>query len=1213
MRREVLLFSAFILLLLLASCGQAADTIENTPGKDLATQDVHSDEVAVEEATGQIDFTPSPDNGTKDTAVLPENFNQKCNDNDDCPNGYCIEGPFGKVCTVSCVNLCPPGWSCQPIDLGGPDTEYICVPDYFDLCEPCIKSEDCGAASDYCIPVGSEGTFCGLSCTADNDCPEGYGCNGISVGNTTIKQCLPVTGSCSCNLANTGLVKNCKLENNDGACPGQMVCLGLDGWSDCDAADPAPETCDGFDNDCDGLVDNGFPDTDKDYIADCVDPDDDNDLLLDTDDNCSLIANSEQLDTDDDGEGDACDDDDDGDGSPDELDCEPLDNTSHPDATEACDGVDNNCDNQVDEGYDDFDQDSMANCVDPDDDNDNDLDENDCDPLNPNVFTNAPEACDGLDNDCNGKVDEGFKDLDGDGNADCIDIDTDADGDPDETDCAPFNPNISSFAVEDCDGIDNNCNNQVDEGFKDTDLDGLANCIDPDDDNDGDIDETDCAPLNPSMNQFSVEVCDGIDNNCNNKVDEGYSNFDGDGEADCVDNDDDNDLDPDIIDCSPFDFWIHHLATEVCDNQDNDCNGLVDEVNSEGCVVYYKDKDDDGWGMDNKFQCLCSPQGEYSATQGDDCDDSTWSVNPLGSEVCNNQDDDCDGTTDNPDAVGCKDFFVDSDKDGYGGNQTICICWANSEYSTKTGGDCDETDPAIHPEVPEICDLIDNNCDGQIDEGVGSTCGNCDPLCNQVSIGPDGDEGFVVDDENSSGLSADPEGFLQLDQEEVNLNHIWIANSGEHTVSKLDTETGNETGRYNVCSNPSRTAVDLYSDVWVACRNDGGVAKIVAYEKNCIDKNDNGIIETSTDLNGDGKIQGNEMYPKGQDECIKFLAYPGGSCQRAAGVDAENHAWVGEWSGSTLRRLTPDTGQVVDTISISCNPYGLVIDGDGIIWVSGRGCDKLVRVDPKSKQVQHLSPPTGNLYGITVDEKGRIWLGHYSSYRASRYDPSNGQWASTTSNLSGRCPRGVAGSINNHMYYGLGCGGNHWVAKIHMETLAVSLIDLGGGNKTTVGVALDSDGFLWAVNYATSTTTKIDTSNNQIIGEYPVGANPYTYSDMTGYAAKNFTAPQGYYQHTIPGSPVGQTLWKMLDVKVNTQGESYLKIRVRAANTVASLNSASWHGPFGPYPPNVFPLDLEAIPDMTGKYLQVEVILVADEEGNSALLKGFAVQYYTQL
>ena len=1219
MKNRCMLWLSTAMLLVAMGCAPAAQTIEKPAGgdgdskggtiADAADGKAGADVIAGDRGSGK---NPGADLEAGDIESGP--MGTPCNDNDDCGFGYCIEGPDGKICTHTCIPDCPSGWTCQGTDLGGPDLEFICIPDYFDLCEPCKSHDECGGLEDLCIQAGIEGTFCGTYCAVESDCPASFSCNSsLTIEGDTVLQCVPLSSSCSCRMSNQGEHEKCEMANEFGACDGEKVCLGAGGWSACDAPLPAQEDCDGKDNDCDGLVDNGFVDTDEDGTADCIDKDDDGDEVPDEEDNCPLLGNSGQYDLDEDGEGNACDDDDDGDGDPDVLDCAPLEPLAHHGAVEVCDGLDNNCNTQVDEGFADTDYDGQSNCVDTDDDNDGDPDTTDCDPLNANVYNGGLEACDGLDNDCNGKTDEGFKDFDGDGMADCVDIDTDEDGDPDTEDCAPFNPAIYHGATEVCDGTDNNCNAAVDEGWPDYDQDGMANCIDPDDDNDGDLDEDDCAPLDSSMNSKVVENCDGLDNNCNGKIDEGYPNYDGDGEADCIDFDDDNDGDPDVVDCDPLSAQAYHGAKEACDGIDNDCNMVIDDPDAAGCAIFYKDKDEDGWGMTNKYQCLCGPDGEYSASQPGDCDDSTWATNPNGAEVCNSQDDDCDGINDNEGSLGCKDYYMDPDSDGYGSGEPICICWPNNIYTTKTTGDCDEESPSVNPGAAELCDQIDNNCDGEIDEGVGSSCGNCDPSCNEVSVGPEGEEDFSLDDENSSGVGPDDDGYLQLDQEEIKLAFIWIANSGENTVSKLDTETGKEVGRYNICANPSRTSVDLYSDVWAACRNDGGVGKVIAYEKNCIDKNNNGQIDTSTDLNGDGKIQANEMYPKGQDECVKFTVYPGGTCQRAAGVDAENNAWIGEWNGKILRKLQQDTGAVMDSISISCNPYGLVIDGDGIIWVSGRGCGKLVRVDPKTKAVQHISPPHANMYGITVDGSGRIWMGHYSDHGLTRYNPGNGQWNWVTQNIGGSCPRGVAAASNGYVYFGLGCGGDHYVAKVHQENLSVKIIDLGGGNKTTVGVALDSDNFLWAVNYAANTATKINIENDQIIGHYPVGYNPYTYSDMTGYAAKNYTAPQGYYQHIIPGASVGQTLWTELTVDVNTQGESFVKLRLRAANTVSALAQASWQGPFGPFPPNVFPMDLEAIPDLIGKYLQVEVILVADEDGNSAIVKGFTVQYHTQL
>jgi hypothetical protein len=82
------------------------------------------------------------------------------------------------------------------------------------------------------------------------------------------------------------------------------------------------------------------------------------------------------------------------------------------------------------------------------------------------------------------------------------------------TDCAPLDADVSSNSIEICDGVDNNCGG-VDEGFDDTDNDQIADCVDEDDDNDGEPDDTDCAPLDPTVSPLESEQCDAIDHNCN--------------------------------------------------------------------------------------------------------------------------------------------------------------------------------------------------------------------------------------------------------------------------------------------------------------------------------------------------------------------------------------------------------------------------------------------------------------------------------------------------------------------------------------------------------------------------------------------------------------------------------------------------------------------------------------------------------------------------
>jgi hypothetical protein len=180
-------------------------------------------------------------------------------------------------------------------------------------------------------------------------------------------------------------------ENQNGVCLGSTkpTTLCVDGqWLGCGddqygLASPLYQTgtewsCDSKDNDCDGVVDEDFVDTDDDGAADCVDLDDDNDTLFDEIDNCPLHVNPDQKDFDSDQQGDVCDADDDGDLSKDEVDCDPYDPVVYPGAEELCDGKDNNCKWGIDEGKLDTDQDGQADCVDTDDDNDTvpDLDDN---------------------------------------------------------------------------------------------------------------------------------------------------------------------------------------------------------------------------------------------------------------------------------------------------------------------------------------------------------------------------------------------------------------------------------------------------------------------------------------------------------------------------------------------------------------------------------------------------------------------------------------------------------------------------------------------------------------------------------------------------------------------------------------------------------------------------------------------------------------------
>ena len=368
----------------------------------------------------------------------------------------------------------------------------------------------------------------------------------------------------------------------------------------------------------------------------------------------------------------------------------------------------------------------------------------DCDDGDASRSPAAIEVCDEIDNDCDGEVDEDvtdrfYADADGDGYGD-PDVIIEACDQPrgtvlSGTDCDDGDERVFPSANELCNGIDDNCDGVVDEGlleawYTDADGDGYGDptlseqrCDAPT----GMVqDDTDCDDSTAAAYPGAVEVCDEIDNDCDEAVDEDVTlTFwaDGDGDGYGVDG-----LTTEACvlpagyadaagDCDDGDAAVYPWADELCNGWDDDCDGVTDEDDALDAATWYRDADTDGWGVSTTTTLACAqPAGYAPVTAQTDCDDGEPTTFPGADEYCDGHDDDCDGTIDEDDAVDATTWWLDADSDGYGGTSaSLTQCSQPTRYVANTS-DCDDLEADAFPGNAEVCDGIDNDCDSLVDD-----------------------------------------------------------------------------------------------------------------------------------------------------------------------------------------------------------------------------------------------------------------------------------------------------------------------------------------------------------------------------------------------------------------------------------------------------------------------------------------------------------------
>ena len=425
-------------------------------------------------------------------------------------------------------------------------------------------------------------------------------------------------------------------------------------------------------------------------------------------------------------------------------------------------------------------------------------------------------------------------------------------------------------------------------------------------------------------------------------------------------------------------------------------------------------------------------------------------------------------------------------------------------------------------------------------------------------------------------------------------NLVWATNYRYGLVVRIDSMTGKQTSRFdaalefingnptgarpsmeycnwsNTGNCPGRVAVDTNGDVWIANRafgRQGTLSKFSGTLEHCIDRNNNGKIDTSNDANNNGVIAVDDPaeYFGQNDECV-LATIPVGAYNtltRGVAVDKKGKIWASTWSDGKVYRYNPNEPVALEgSATTGGNPYSLATGGN-YLFVS-RSNTGPARVHIDTFAVETVScPMSSGTYGVVGDPGGDVaWFGGYFSgndvYRAdfatktcTKIDTPGGSVTAMTLDLDGNV--WAAGY------------GSHTVHKITKAGTVLATYPAGGSNPH--GLSVDFQGYIWIITHS-HTIVKMNTSGT-ILGTYALGgpgvpnADPYLYSDFTGVQVHR-QAPYDYVGgwDAIYDGGGDNIPWAKLTWNTEPQGsvpaDTSLLVSVRAANTLVTLGQSAY-------------------------------------------------------